>query len=307
MKVSIVGVGRVGSALALSLIARGIVDELVLIGRSSPDQNPHLAGEAMDLLHASAFTHPTHVRAGSIDDGANSDVIAICASAPESGANRAIAAAENAAIFRELIPALVRAAPKSVLLITSNPLDVMTTMALRLSGLPPGKVIGTGTLLDTVRLRVMLSQRCGIHPLDIRAYVLGEHGDSQFAVLSAATAGGAGLDLPPQTLRDLEEQTRRSGYEIMRLKGSSSAGVAFAATAIIHAIATDSREIIPVSTLVNGFCGVQDVCLSLPAIVGRHGVVRTIDVQLTPEEAEAFRRSSSVVLGQLHRLPKRGR
>jgi L-lactate dehydrogenase len=250
MKVSIVGVGHVGSSLGLALVAGGHTDELVLVGR----RKDVVAGEALDLLHASAFTRPVDVKAGEIADTAGSDVIAICVAGKSEGSIREGAVASNAQIFRNIIPPLAAASPSAVLLVTSNPLDTMTTLALRLSGLPPAQVIGSGTLLDTMRLRVLLSRQCQIHPHDIRAYVLGEHGDSQFAALSSASSGGARLPLKPALLKQM---------------------------------------------VVNGDFGVRDVCLSLPAVIGRRGVLQTLKVELTGDEKQAFRRSATVVKATL--------
>jgi L-lactate dehydrogenase len=307
MKVSIVGIGKVGTALGLTLVARGLIDELVLIGRpaATPGEPTSATGEAMDLLHASAFTRPAEVRAGVVADATGSDVIVICASdrTPTSFLNRNDSACANAALFRKLLPPLISACPAAILLVTTNPPDALTTLALQLSNLPSGRVLGTGTLLDTMRLRVLLSRRCGIHPRDIRAYVLGEHGDTQFVAYSSASAGGSRIELDPSLLRALEAQARLAGHEIVRQKGHSCAGVALAAAAIIEAIATDSREIIPVSTLVNGFAGVNGVCLSLPAVIGRAGVLRTLDIELAPLELDAFRRSAEAVQETLNNFP----
>jgi L-lactate dehydrogenase len=303
MKVSIVGVGKVGSALGLTLVARGIADELILIGRAGKDpQAPNFpAGEAMDLLHASAFTRPAQVRAGSVADAAGSDVIAICTAGSSDHLPRDSGYLSNAEIFRQIIPALVEASPESILLITTNPLDAMTTLALQLSKLPASRVLGTGTLLDTMRLRVLLSEKCRIHPRDIRAYVLGEHGDTQFVARSSASAGGARIDLEQSVLSDLEAQTRTAGHDIMRHKGYTNAGVAMSAACIIEAIANDSREVMPVSTLVRGFAGITDICLSLPAVVGRQGVLQTLNIELTHAEQAAFQRSAECVRETLAR------
>jgi L-lactate dehydrogenase len=295
MKVSIVGVGHVGSSLGLALVAGGHTDELVLVGR----RKDVVAGEALDLLHASAFTRPVDVKAGEIADTAGSDVIAICVAGKSEGSIREGAVASNAQIFRNIIPPLAAASPSAVLLVTSNPLDTMTTLALRLSGLPPAQVIGSGTLLDTMRLRVLLSRQCQIHPHDIRAYVLGEHGDSQFAALSSASSGGARLPLKPALLKQMVAETVTAGTDIYRLKGYTNHGVAFAAAAIIRAIALDAHEVMPVCTLVNGDFGVRDVCLSLPAVIGRRGVLQTLKVELTGDEKQAFRRSATVVKATL--------
>jgi L-lactate dehydrogenase len=299
MKVSIIGIGNVGSSLGVALVAQGLVDQLVLVGR----RRDKVTGEALDLLHASAFTRPLEVTAGEVADTAGSDVIAVCvAGRVDAGPVREGALHLNAELFREMIPALAAASPRAVLLITTNPLDVMTTLAVRLSGLPPQQVLGTGTLLDTMRLRVLLSRECGIHPHDIRAYVLGEHGDSQFAALSSASSGGARLPLKNSLLKKFAADTVQSGLQIHRAKGYTNHGVAFAAARIIQAVALDTHEVMPVSTLVHGSHGVRDVCLSLPAVVGRAGVLKTLKVELTKEEAEAFRHSAKVVKGMLRKV-----
>jgi L-lactate dehydrogenase len=298
MKVSIIGIGNVGSSLGLALVAQGLADQLVLVGR----RKDVAAGEALDLLHASAFTRPLDVIAGDIADTAGSDVIAICIAGKSTGTVREGALQPNAELLRELIPPLARGSPNAVMLLTTNPVDTMTTLTLRLSGLPPSQVIGSGTLLDTMRLRVLLSRECGIHPHDIRAYVLGEHGDSQFAALSSASSGGARLPLKSEKLKRFAADTVQAGYEIYNKKGYTNHGVAFAAACIIRAIAMDSHEVMPVSTLVNGDHGVRNVCLSLPAVVGRKGVLKTLKVELTKDERGAFRRSANVVKATLAKV-----
>jgi L-lactate dehydrogenase len=300
MKVSIIGIGNVGSSLGVALVAQGLVDQLVLVGR----RKDRVEGEAMDLLHASAFTRPLDVMAGDIADTAGSDVIALCIAGKSDGHVREGALISNAELFREMIPALAVGSPHAVLLVATNPLDVMTTLALQQSGLPAPQVIGTGTLLDTMRLRVLLSRECGIHPDDIRAYVLGEHGDSQFAALSSASSGGARLPLKSSVLNRFVQQTVAAGLEIYQKKGYTNHGVAFAAARIIRAVALDTHEIMPVSTLVTGIHGVKNVCLSLPAVLGRSGVHKTFNIELTKEEANAFRHSAKVVKGMLKRVAK---
>jgi L-lactate dehydrogenase len=302
MKVSIVGIEHVGSSVGLAVVAQGLADEIVLVGR-----RPGVAvGEALDLLHASAFTtRPADVRAGGVGDTAGSDVVVLCAAAgglgDTTGAGRRGAdprhgaIATNAALFRELVPPLVAASPDAVAVVTTNPLDAMTTLTLRVSGLPPARVIGTGTLLDTMRLRVLLSQHCGIHPMDIRAYVLGEHGDTQFAALSSASSGGAKLPVPPALLRRMVAQTHQAGFEICQGKGYTNHGVAMSAAAVVRAVGQDTCEVMPICTLVDGMYRVRDVCLSVPAVVGRGGVHHVLKVGLTAAERAAFRRSAEAV------------
>ena len=301
MKIGIIGVGRVGSALSLVLVARHLVDELVLVGRTRDSAR----GDALDLLHATAFGKLTTVRSGDLADTAGSDIIAICLAARDAGWERSSATAQNFAALEHMIPSLVAASPKTVFVIATNPVDAMTTLVGRLSGLPPGRVIGTGTLLDTMRLRILLSEKCGIAPRDIRAYVLGEHGDSQFAAFSSASAGGGRLAIELIELRRIESSVRRAGYDIAKRKGYTNHGIALATTEIIEAIVRDSREIMPLSIRVDGFHGVHGICLSLPVVVGRGGAVQRIEVELSSEEIGSFRRSAEMVRQMVNRASRK--
>ena len=158
-----------------------------------------------------------------------------------------------------------------------------------------GRVIGSGTLIDTVRLRASLAERCGVHPADLRIYVLGEHGDSQVAVVSSASAGGAPLTIDPAELRQLADESRVAGQEIARTKGYTSHGVALASMMIVEAVSKNNKTVLPVSTLLNDYHGVSNVCLSVPAIVGRHGVTRTLTVDMNADELARFRESADSV------------
>ncbi|MGC4030795.1 MAG: hypothetical protein QM754_03475 [Tepidisphaeraceae bacterium] len=293
MKISIVGPGRVGSAIGLVLVARGLVDELVLVSRR-PDV---AAGEAADLEHAGAFSRPARVRAGGVQDTADSDIIIIAVSgaAPDATAGRAAGAIATADALREIIPGIAAVNPEAVLLVVSNPLDAITTLVGRLSGFPPSRVLGTGTLLDTMRLRIRLSDICGVHPNDLRVYVLGEHGDNQFVAAASASVGGAPLPISIEQLREIEHDTRNAGHAIVRSKGYTNHGIALAAAEVVEAIARDDRSVLPLSTLTTGVAGVNGVCLSLPVIVGRGGSRGVLPVSLSESEAEAFRKSATAV------------
>jgi L-lactate dehydrogenase len=306
MKVSIVGMGKVGSALAFSLVSRGAVEELVLAARDPR----RAAGDALDLQHAAVFSRPVRVRAGELADAAGSDVIVLAASSAEARAAAATVAAggpepaggarltmalPNARLVGELAPQLAAGSPGAVFIVITNPIDVATYIALKSSGLPAGRVMGTGTLVDTARFRAALSAELGIHANDIRAYILGEHGDSQFGALSVASAGGAPLGMPPERVRALAHETRRGGHEVVRYKGYTNYAVAAAATLLVEAVLQNTRIVAPVSTLIDGYQGVRDVCLSVPAVIGRGGVQRTLNVELDESEAAAFRESAAVV------------
>lgn len=285
--------GRVGSALAYTLVLKELVDELVLVNRS----RDRAEGDALDLQHAHMFLdHRIDIRAGEVADTAGSDVIALCASAPwkDTFTDRLDSAVANTRLFEELVPPLAKASPEAKLLVLSNPVDVLTWHTLRLSGFDPTRVMGTGTLVDSARFRELLSEQVGIHPADIRAYALGEHGDSQFLAFSRATAGGEPVEDSPDR-RAMFDQATRAGYEVFQKKGCTNYAIAMAAAHVIGSIVKDSRHTMPLSTLIDGYQGVSGVCLSVPVVVGSKGVTRWMRPDLNEQEAEAFRTSAKVI------------
>jgi L-lactate dehydrogenase len=296
MKVSIVGCGRVGSAAAFCLVARAVADEIVLVG----SDRSRTAGDALDLLHASAFVGTNTVIAGEVADSADSDILVITASvAPEFTDTRSSAVAENARLFSDLIPRLATLSPRCVMVVVTNPLDVMTYVALRQSKLDWRRVIGTGTLVDTARFRALLGDAWNIHTNDVRAYMLGEHGDTQFPALSVASAGGVRFRADDPTVAAAAGGARLAGYEVVRQKGYTNYAIAMAVSMIVEAIAGDARTVLPLSVLVGGdggfLSGVPEVCLSLPCVVGRGGVLRILPIDLNAAEIAQFRRSAAAV------------
>ncbi len=297
MRVSVVGMGRVGATVAFALVAKSVVEELVLANRNVLKAH----GEAQDLLHASAFARrPLNIIAGWLDETTGSDVIVICASAPadETVKTRFDLTAKNTRLFHELVPALAQRSPNAILVVVSNPVDVLTHQSLRLSGFDPTRVVGTGTLIDSARYRSLLSSAEGIHPADIRAYILGEHGDSQFPAISLASTGGERL-IDDARNRRIFEETIKSGYDVFHAKGYTSSAIALAVTMVVESIANDLRITMPLSVLIDGYLGVRDVCLSVPVVVGRAGVVRQLNPQLSESEIAAFRHSAAVVRGAI--------
>lgn len=295
MKITIVGTGQVGSAIAFALTINPMADELVLINRTRDKAE----GDAMDLSHASAMQNSNmKIRAGDIPDSSHSDVIIFSASKQLPGLGetktRLDMANNNIALLREYIPPLAEASPDAILIMVTNPVDAITYAAIKLSGFPAHRVIGTGTLVDSVRYRNLLSSELGIHGDDIRAYILGEHGDTQFAAHSIAMTGGERF-YPTETARRMFQQTVSMGYEIYRRKGHTCYGIALATTTIIDSIVYDLRHTMPVSVLVDGYLGIDDVCLSLPAAIGRSGVTRILHPVLSEDEQASFRRCAEVV------------
>jgi L-lactate dehydrogenase len=299
MKISVVGAGKVGTTLAFALSQRNFVQEMVLVGRH-PDVT---MGDVLDLRHAQSFVEvPTRITSGTIEDTDRSDILAICASAPMPADmhDRASLGPANVALMRELLPPLAERSPGAILVMVSNPVDVLTWFALELTGFDARRVLGSGTLIDSARLRHELSLEVGIHSQDLRAYILGEHGATQFAAMSCATAGGEAIDDTPKR-RALIAHAVQAGMEIFRHKGFTNFGIALSVASILEAIALDTKHTMPVSVSVDGFLGVTDVCLSLPAVVGRGGVERILHPRLNEEESHAFQRSARAVRQQIEK------
>jgi L-lactate dehydrogenase len=289
--------GRVGATIAFALVAKNVVDDLVLANRNVL----RAQGEAKDLMHATAFTQrPVQIQAGWLDETSSSDVIVLCASAPadDTVKTRADLTYKNTALFAELVPELARRSPQAVFVVVSNPVDVLTFQALTLSGFEPSRVVGTGTLIDSARYRSLLSAAERIHPADIRAYILGEHGDSQFPAISLASTGGEQL-IDDARHKSIFEETIQSGYDVFRAKGYTSSAIALAVAMVVESIASDLRITLPLSVLIDGYLGVHDVCLSVPVVVGRAGVVRRLNPELSSQEAAAFRRCAEIVRSEI--------
>jgi L-lactate dehydrogenase len=272
---------------------RGLADELILM-----DCNRKIAtGEALDLQHAEAFTdHPMIVRSGEPDDTKGSDIIIISCSVPwnKDYTSRFDIGYDNLKLFQEIIPPLARLSTDAKVLIITNPVDVMTYHAIRLTGFEPGRVFGTGTLIDSARFRTMLSMRMGIHPDDIRAYILGEHGDTQFPIFSMAMAGGTRI-LKNKDTQEICREASRAGYHVMRQKGHTNYAISMAATLVIEAIVWDTHRTMPLSVLVDGFLDEREVCLSLPVVIGKDGITKVLEPNLGKDEIYAFHQCASIV------------
>ena len=289
-KAAVIGCGFVGSSIAFTLMQSGIFSELVLI-----DANRDKAeGEAMDLSHGLPFTHPMDIRAGDYDDVADCALVIVTAGAGQKpGETRLDLVHKNVAIFRSIIPEIARRNRDAILLIVSNPVDVLTWAAWKLSGYPANRVLGSGTVLDTARLKYLLGERLGVDSRSVHAFIIGEHGDSELAVWSGANVSGIPLDhfceLRGYYEHDkadewLQREVRDSAYEIIRRKGATYYGVAMAVERIVRAIVRDEHSVLPVSSLVTGHYDVSEVCLGLPSIVGRDGVKAVLDIPLADEE-----------------------
>ncbi len=300
-KIAIIGAGRVGSTCAYSLAASGLVREVVLI-----DVNHERAeGEAMDIAHAMPFYSPVTVSAGGLEKAADATVTVVTAGAAQrTGERRPELIRRNMEVLRDIVPKVVNANPDGLLLVITNPVDALTFAALRLSGLPPARVFGSGTILDTARLRVELAAHYDVDARDVHAYVLGEHGDSEFVAWSAANLANVqlheycqltGMPCTNKDMLAIGERVRDAAYEIIRRKGATNFAIAAALTRLIKAIVRDESSVLTLSTLVDGHYGIHDVCLSLPVIVGRSGIRRVLPIPLTDNELESLRRSAESI------------
>ncbi len=305
-KAAIIGCGFVGSASAFALIQRGLFTELVLI-----DANRAKAeGEAMDLSHGLPYIVSMDVYAGSYDDIADCALIVIAAGANQKeGQTRLDLIHQNVAVFDQVIPQITARPFEGTLLIVTNPVDVLTYAAFRISGLPAHRVMGSGTVLDTARMKYLLGEHLQVDSRSIDAFIIGEHGDSELAVWSGANVSGIPLNdfcemrgkFDHKAAMDrLYESVRGSAYEIIRRKGATYYGIAMAVARIASAIVRDERAVLPISAVLGGQYDLRELALSVPAIVGRRGVEQILEIPLSDQE----RQELAVSAGQLREVIK---
>ena len=291
-KVMIVGTGNVGASCAYCLVnQRTAVSELILTDIMADDAE----GEAMDLRDTLAVA-PSYlkIRSGTYADASDCDIIVITAGAPQKpGETRMDLLKKNATIFKDMIGEIMKSGFNGIFVIVSNPMDVLTYLTWRYSGLPSEQVIGSGTILDSARLRYRIAERLGVHPKSIHAFQVGEHGDTEFALWSSATIGGQPLtDLLDQQARDeIENFARNEAYEIINKKGATYYGIGTCVTKIINCILGDEKRVLSVSS----FDDYTDVYTGFPAVVGRHGVVRRIGLHLSEEEGMKMQKSVNAI------------
>jgi L-lactate dehydrogenase len=308
-RVAIVGAGLIGATTAYSLLLSGVAAEIVLIGR---DQS-RVEGHVHDLRDAALYSHPTRIVAGDFSDCATADVILIAVGAPQNSApeSRLDDLPISASMIKEVMSQIVRHAPTGVVVVASNPVDVLTYAAWKWSGLPASRVLGSGTSLDSSRFRRRLGERYGIASEDVHAYVIGEHGESQVALLSSARIAGTPLlefcperfiPCDEQALRKIADSARTGGQEIARAKGATNYGISAALTRISTAILRDEQAVLTVSTVVPERLGFGQVSLSVPAIIGREGVRRIVPIRPSDEERLALRRSADLLRRHIARL-----
>jgi len=299
VKIGIVGSGLVGSATAYAMVLRRVASEIVLV-----DVNPALArAHAEDILHATPFSNPVQISAGDYGDLAGSGVIVLaCGANQRPGETRLQLLERNAKIFEQVTANVVQHAPEAILLVASNPVDIMTHVVMAIAGLPPGRIIGSGTILDTARFRVLLGDHFGISAHSVHTYVLGEHGDSEVLIWSSAKIGGlllaefaeqSGKQLTAEIKAAIEDGVRRAAYRIIEGKGATYYGIGAGLARIVQAIRDDERAVLTVSN--TGLQGDEGVCLSLPRVVSSFGIVSTLQPSLSQEEREAMNKSAAIL------------
>lgn len=301
MKVGIVGAGNVGATAAFAMVTTGAASEIVLV-----DLNAALAhAQAQDILHATPLSRPARVRAGVYADLKGAQVVVLSAGVGQRpGETRLELLGRNAKVFGAIIPAVLEAAPEAILLIASNPLDVMTEIAVKISRLPPGRVFGSGTILDSARFRALLGEHLDIAPTSVHAYVLGEHGDSEVLWWSGASAAGLSVaDMAAQRGRPLDGSARRridaavrgAAEAIIGGKGATWFGIGGGLARIVQAIRSDEHALLSVSAPTTGIPGLEGVTFSLPRVVGARGIVATLTPALDDDERAALLASAGIL------------
>ncbi len=303
MKIGIIGTGYVGSTTAFALMIQGIVSQLVLIDNDSDKAE----GEALDLIHSMSFVHPVEIYAGDYKDLKSSEIVIITAGPSISkGETRLDLANKNYKILKEIIPKVMENNQDCILLIVTNPVDVLSYAALKLSGLDKSKVIGSGTVLDSSRFRAAISRKLKVDARNIHGYIIGEHGDSQVAAWSLTNIMGIQFDhfckqhcddeYDPVMKKEIETEVRNSAYRVIEKKGATSFAVALSLSKIVKSILRDENSILTVSTYIEDpYYGIQDVFLSLPCVVNRKGINRVLKIPLSTQEQQSLRKSAEII------------
>ena len=307
-KAAVIGCGFVGSTIAYTLMQKGTFSELVLIDAVQAKEE----GEAMDISHGLPFAHAMDITAGSYDDIADAAVVIITAGANQKpGETRLDLVQKNSKIMKSIISEIKRVNCEGILMIVSNPVDILTQVALKESGFPKERVIGSGTVLDTARLKYLISEKLDVDSRNVHAFIAGEHGDSELAVWSCANVYGIGIkefakmrgysDFSDD-LHTIYHALRVSAYEIIERKGATYYGIGMAAARIAEAIVRDSHAVVPISVSLNGEYGLDGLCLSIPTIIGNKGAEQVLEINLSDEEKEKLKKSAEelkAVLAQI--------
>lgn len=308
-KIVIIGSGKVGTTFAYALQLSGLVGEIVLIDLDKQ----RTEGEVMDLNHAIPLSNPVRIYQGNYADCQGAEVIVISAgSAQRPGETRLDLFNRNTAIFKQIIPQVIQHNSDAVLLVATNPVDILSYVTHKVSGLPPSQVIGSGTILDTARFRWLLSQHFLLDARNVHAYIIGEHGDSEVATWSLANIAGMpleeychsiGCELSQEQRQQIGKQVKDAAYEIIKRKGATFYAVAVGLVRIVESILRDQNSVLSISNMVPGYYGIEDVYLSLPAVIGENGVKHIMHLPLNEQEEKALQHSAATlkeILAQLN-------
>lgn len=300
-KVVVVGAGLVGSTTAYALMLGGTAQEIVLIDKIEEKART----EAMDLNHCASFIRPVIIKSGNYNECSNADIIIITAGAPQKPGQRRLELVEiNAHIVTQIVEDILAYTHEVILIIVTNPVDVMSYIAWKVSGLPHTKVFGSGTVLDTSRFRYMLSARCKLDARNMHAYVVGEHGDSEVPIWSTANVAGVPIEqfcsnshdlYSPESREEISFNVRQAAYKIIQGKGATYFAISLAVRRIVESILRDEHSVLTVSTLLENIYGINDLFLSYPCIIGREGIERVLPLEMNDEEKKQFLHSARVV------------
>lgn len=297
-KAAMIGCGFVGSASAFALMQSGLFSELVLI-----DANHDKAeGEAMDIAHGLPFAGQMKIYAGDYDDIVDAAVIIVTAGAAQKpGETRLDLVNKNVNIFKSIIPEIAKRNYKGILLIVANPVDILTYTAVKLSGLPENRVIGSGTVLDTARLKYALGEHLEVDSRSVHSFIIGEHGDSEIVAWSSTNVSGIPVNdfcelhghfNHEEAMHRIADDVKNSAYDIIEKKGATYYGIAMSVKRICECIMRDEKSILPISSMMHGEYGISDICLSMPTVVGREGVETRVPIQLNEQEESALSASA---------------
>jgi L-lactate dehydrogenase len=302
-KIVVVGAGAVGSTFTYALLQSGLAEEIALLDANTDQAK----GQVLDIVHGLPFTPPVHIHVGDVKDYADAHIIVITAGAKQGpGESRLKLLQRNADIIRTIMEDICKQKSQAVVIIVSNPVDVLTYVALKHSGWPRERIIGSGTMLDSARFQYLLSEHCGVDTRNIHAYVLGEHGDSEVAAWSMTHIAGVQIDdycaicgkcgsAWHEEQQKIADAVRDSAYHIINYKGATYYGIGLALIRIVGAILRNERSILTISLLLNGEYGLKDVCLSVPCVMSRSGVNRIITANLSDDELKALRQSADIL------------
>lgn len=307
-KAVMIGCGFVGSAAVFSLMESGLFSEIVLIDAD----HTKAEGEAMDISHGIPLGKPMKIYAGDYDDIKDAQIIIITAGANQKpGETRLDLVHKNVAIYKQIIPEISKRSFQGIILVVSNPVDILTFVAQKLSGLPENRVIGSGTVLDTARLKYELSEHLHVDSRSVHAFIIGEHGDSEIAVWSSANISGIPIDRfcqmrghidPDENMDDIADAVKNSAYEIIKRKQATYYGIAVSIRRICEVILRDEKSILPISNAMHGEYGIDNVVLSMPAILGKNGVETKVPISLDEDEVRELAESANVLKGILEEI-----